>query len=40
VGHSLECHLRAYARFTSNETAETFALATAREDRRCVGVGG
>ena len=28
MGHSLECHLRAYARFTSNETAKAFALAT------------
>lgn len=30
MGHSLECHLRAYARFTSNETAKAFAAATAR----------
>ncbi len=30
MGHSLECHLRAYARFTSNETANAFANATAR----------
>jgi integrase len=29
MGHSLECHLRAYARFTSNETARAFAVATA-----------
>jgi hypothetical protein len=40
MGHSLECHLRAYARFTSNETAEAFALATAREERRGAGVSG
>jgi integrase len=30
MGHSLECHLRAYARFTSNETANAFAAATTR----------
>ncbi|MEA5473608.1 hypothetical protein VB716_05165 [Synechococcus sp. CCY9201] len=30
MGHSLECHLRAYAQFTSNETANAFAMATAR----------
>ena len=40
MGHSLECHLRAYARFTSNETAEAFALATAREERRSASVSG
>ena len=30
MGHSLECHLRAYAQFTSNETAKAFSAATAR----------
>ena len=30
MGHSLECHLRAYARFTSSETANAFAAATSR----------
>lgn len=30
MGHSLECHLRAYARFTSSETANAFAAAQAR----------
>jgi hypothetical protein len=40
MGHSLECHLRAYARFTSNETAEAFAAATVREERRGAGVRG
>lgn len=33
MGHSLECHLRAYARFTSNTTAIAFETATARLDR-------
>jgi integrase len=28
MGHSLECHLRSYARFQSNETARAFAEAT------------
>lgn len=30
MGHSLECHLRANARFTSNETANAFTEATTR----------
>lgn len=33
MGHSLECHLRAYARFTSNETAKAFAAAAERLER-------
>ncbi len=33
MGHSLECHLRAYARFTSNETANAFSAAIARSDQ-------
>jgi integrase len=33
MGHSLECHLRAYARFTSNETANAFAEATTRFEK-------
>lgn len=47
MGHSLECHLRTYARFTSDETANAFATATERlekslavtsEDSRLSGV--
>ncbi len=42
MGHSLECHLRAYARFTSNETSNAFAAATARLEgtlaREAVGL--
>ncbi|MGB7565528.1 MAG: hypothetical protein WBM08_12365 [Prochlorococcaceae cyanobacterium] len=30
MGHSLECHLRSYARFTSNEVAEAFAAVVGR----------
>jgi hypothetical protein len=37
MGHSLECHLRAYARFTSNETAQAFAAATARVEAGLAG---
>jgi len=33
MGHSLECHLRAYARFTSQETANAFAAATAKLEK-------
>jgi len=32
MGHSLECHLRAYARFTSSETTKAFASAMARHE--------
>jgi integrase len=39
MGHSLECHLRAYARFTSNETANAFSAATARLEASLVGAG-
>jgi hypothetical protein len=36
MGHSLECHLRSYARFTSSETAKAFASAMARHDASVV----
>jgi integrase len=39
MGHSLECHLRAYARFTSNETANAFSAATARLEASLAGAG-